>query len=389
MRKTQQSYISQVRLKGYKSILELEIDFKSGINIIIGPNGSGKTSFMEALFMARRHYFMENSIFSEIHVVDSEGSSVVYEWHSQKSDEKGVKYIYSNKETRDGNLVLSTKWRVYEDKNRFEAPFEQIGDILKSSSLWDVPQLISYGLPEPFANSIIEPVKIVFNIWKGKIGLLNDKEIEKVPFLWGNIFLKNQHKLYDTDIEESVIDKMDIGMLNDNLNSYSPIEKIRFDRKRVLQYVDETTNTLVLENLILQFFVANKWLYWNQLSDGTKRLFFLISIITYYEKYVLIEEPELGIHPDQLYKLMDFLKNQSEKKQIILTTHSPDVLNILERDQLDRIIVTRYDPEKGTQMHHLSEKQIRKAHIYIDETGDLSDFWVHSNLEEYEEAATK
>jgi predicted ATP-dependent endonuclease of OLD family len=167
------------------------------------------------------------------------------------------------------------------------------------------------------------------------------------------------------------------------------LEKVKFDTKRALQYIEESRNALVLENLLLQFFVAGKWLYWSQLSDGTKRMFYLISVLSYSGGYILLEEPELGIHPDQLYKLMDFLKEQSENKQIILTTHSPDVLNILEKDELDRIVVTRYDPEKGTQMHHLSAKQIQKGHIYMEESGDLSDFWVHSNLEEYEASAEK
>ena len=84
---------------------------------------------------------------------------------------------------------------------------------------------------------------------------------------------------------------------------------------------------------------------------------------------------------------MDFLKEQSKTKQIIITTHSPEVLSILGNDELDRIIVTRYDAEKGTQMHHLSPKQIRKGQIYIEEVGNLSSFWVHSNLEEYETEA--
>ena len=41
-----QAHISRVHLKGYKSIRDMEIDFMPGLNIIIGPNGSGKTNFL-------------------------------------------------------------------------------------------------------------------------------------------------------------------------------------------------------------------------------------------------------------------------------------------------------------------------------------------------------
>ena len=45
MNDNKKAYISKVHLKGYKRIRDLEIDFKPGLNVIIGPNGSGKTNF--------------------------------------------------------------------------------------------------------------------------------------------------------------------------------------------------------------------------------------------------------------------------------------------------------------------------------------------------------
>jgi predicted ATPase len=86
---------------------------------------------------------------------------------------------------------------------------------------------------------------------------------------------------------------------------------------------------------------------------------------------------------------MDFIKEQSKEKQIIMTTHSPEVLNILEKDELDRIIVTRFDGENGTQMHHLSKKQKKKGQAYMNKIGHLSAFWLHSNLEKYDETEDK
>ncbi len=178
------------------------------------------------------------------------------------------------------------------------------------------------------------------------------------------------------------------------IKTYSPISSLRFDIddtriSKGEEYYDSEDNFdeghFEIQNLKVQFLIGNKWLSWDMLSDGTKRIFYLLfGVFVSKSTTILLEEPELGIHPDQLFKLMDFLKEQSETKQIVITTHSPEVLNILGKHELDRITVTRYDGEKGTQMHHLSDKQVRKGQMYMDKVGYLSNFWVHSNLEEYE-----
>jgi predicted ATPase len=88
----------------------------------------------------------------------------------------------------------------------------------------------------------------------------------------------------------------------------------------------------------------------------------------------------LGVHPDQFHLIMNFLKEQAEDKQIIMSTHSPEALNILEPDELGNIIVTKYDKKKGTTMSHLNKKQVEKAKAYMKEL-DLSDYWLSSDLE--------
>ncbi len=56
-KQTNPAYISHVHLKGYKSIIDTEVELHPGLNIIIGPNGSGKTNFLEfLLFMFQIQY---------------------------------------------------------------------------------------------------------------------------------------------------------------------------------------------------------------------------------------------------------------------------------------------------------------------------------------------
>jgi predicted ATP-dependent endonuclease of OLD family len=77
---------------------------------------------------------------------------------------------------------------------------------------------------------------------------------------------------------------------------------------------------------------------------------------------------------------MTFLKEQSKEKQIILTTHSPQVLDILNKDELDRIIIADFDPEKGSTFRHLDDKEIANAQNFMSDMY-LSDYWRFSDLE--------
>jgi ABC-type multidrug transport system ATPase subunit len=134
-----------------------------------------------------------------------------------------------------------------------------------------------------------------------------------------------------------------------------------------------------LENLYFEFKINDEWHSWQSLSDGTKRLFCLVTQVILANELILLEEPELGIHPHQLYLLMTFLKEQAETKQIILTTHAPQVLDILNDGELNRIIIAEMT-NKGTQLRHLNEKQMKKAGIYLKDSF-LSDYWRFSDLE--------
>ena len=66
-------------------------------------------------------------------------------------------------------------------------------------------------------------------------------------------------------------------------------------------------------------------------SDGTSNIIALI-VALYFENgnIILIEEPERNIHPELLSKLVQMMREVSCKKQIIITTHSPQMLKYIE-----------------------------------------------------------
>lgn len=56
-------------------------------------------------------------------------------------------------------------------------------------------------------------------------------------------------------------------------------------------------------------------------------------------RVLLIESPENGLHPTRVGDVMDILRARSKTKQVVVTTHSPLVLNELHGDEIS--IVTR------------------------------------------------
>ena len=186
------------------------------------------------------------------------------------------------------------------------------------------------------------------------------------------------------------------------LSIYSPIQSIRrFESWQV--YFNKVQEEILLKGLVLEFQVNNQWLPFNALSDGTKRLFYIISEIgvaslfnvivnsegielnlKHWDKIIFLEEPELGIHPKQLTKLLNLIREVSKDNQVIMTTHSPQVLDMLTEKELDRITICTLDAKKGTQFHKLSRTKQQQAREYMQETGFLSDYWRYSFLEETE-----
>ena len=69
----------------------------------------------------------------------------------------------------------------------------------------------------------------------------------------------------------------------------------------------------------------------SRLSDGTLRWLTLLSILLHPEPppLVCIEEPELGLHPDMIQPLAKLLLRASERMQLIVTTHSDDLVDEL------------------------------------------------------------
>ena len=66
-----------------------------------------------------------------------------------------------------------------------------------------------------------------------------------------------------------------------------------------------------------------------QFSDGTLRFIALVTVLMQPEppKVIVIDEPELGLHPQAIQKLAGLIKMASNKTQLILSTQSVNLVD--------------------------------------------------------------
>ena len=76
--------------------------------------------------------------------------------------------------------------------------------------------------------------------------------------------------------------------------------------------------------------------YPNQLSEGTLRFLWLITTLLAPPSpaVVLLDEPEVSLHPELLKLLAALLQDASQSGQIVVATHSPDLIRWLQPEEV-------------------------------------------------------
>jgi predicted ATPase len=114
----------------------------------------------------------------------------------------------------------------------------------------------------------------------------------------------------------------------------------------------------------------------HRLSDGTLRYLSLLAILLDPgpARLVIIEEPELGLHPDVLPVLRDLLVEASARFQLIVTTHSTQLVDALT-EYADSVMICE-KPEMTSRLSRLDPDQIARWR----EFGSLGTLWTSGRL---------
>ena len=96
-----------------------------------------------------------------------------------------------------------------------------------------------------------------------------------------------------------------------------------------------------------------------RMSDGTIRLLCLLAILCHPEPppLICIEEPEVGLHPDVLPVLARLLTEASQRTQLIVTTHSESLVDCFTETPEAVVVCERGD--EGTALRRLDAADLR------------------------------
>jgi predicted ATPase len=114
----------------------------------------------------------------------------------------------------------------------------------------------------------------------------------------------------------------------------------------------------------------------NLLSDGTVDVVGLITALFFEDKdVVILEEPERNIHPRLISGLVELMKDASRNKQIIVTTHSPE---LVKHAGLENLLLISRDKEGFSTISRPAEKEAVK--IFLQHDLGLDDLFVQDLL---------
>lgn len=379
-------YVKKAKLDGYKNINKVNIDLHPGLNVIIGKNGVGKTNFLHFLDASIRidlTIIQQFNIELDIYTADNKFLEI-------KATKKLPKTLNENMIlgkflNRDFNINISLEGKnIINNKLNTIYPYNEF---LLENNINITSSFIKHGI---FSDSPIldKSINLTFSQELGNedfFKIFNNQNITSVCQsilidVYNASLLKKTKKIKDNIIENSEIL---LNTLKYNLLKYNIVEDISLSDS--LQISEGNNKTIKVENLFLQFKLNNQWYRFSDLSDGLKRIIYIFVELSFidkesYKALILLEEPELGIHPHLIDKLMTFIKEVSQNIQIIITTHSPQILDYLDKDELDRIIIASLE-NSNTKLRHLTKKQIKDATLFLENESNLSDYWIHSDLE--------
>lgn len=310
------------------------------LNVLIGPNASGKSNLLEAISLLR-------SAPKDLREVTRKGGGVAeWIWKGAPNEPASVEWVVNHPHS-SGPLRHSILFRPV--GQTFSLDDERVEDRDKSNpKASDVYFYYRYNRGKPVVNTAankkrelardtVEPDRSILaqrrdpEAYPELAWLAKNYERMRIYREWAfgrnAVFREPQRADMRNDALEE--DFSNLGLFLNRLKTRFPAAQ-RDILNGLRDLYDGVTdfNVFVEGGTVQVFFTeADFSIPATRLSDGTLRYLCLLAILCDPDPPPLlcIEEPELGLHPDVLPSLADLLRSAAERTQIIVTTHS-DVL---------------------------------------------------------------
>lgn len=370
--------IKEIRLKNYKSIKDSKFE-ASDFNVLIGKNNSGKSAVLDAI----RNY---QYIVSQRGLPISE--NVIY----GKDNSNEVKLEFTLKLNQDEKSKLLESFE--EDLSEFNE-LSVVKHTIKYNSIDGVSYQefylknnSSFLMVQSDENTKNRRVKeLNFGNFPDEKDYISVRKRDKLPFrkLIQEGFEKADYLKAFREAEDmrSVDYSTSLRNSGENLantfhtiysNEREKFEEIKNEFIDIMEGVEFVRSEMTPEKdatISIEEEIVENAFNLGEISSGSKQILILITkLVLSQDKrdFLLIEEPELHLHPEaqkQIFKLIRRISR--EKPQIFATTHSKEFIEESESSNVEKV-----DRDVSSEIHSVKEGEIEKEFQDLGyERGDL------------------
>ncbi len=344
--------IISLKLKNYKGFKTLNIDFDPKLNVIVGINGAGKTSILEAII---KNIYS----FTGIIVQDPQFNSK-YQYSDNEINHQAtnsiidLEMIFNNEPLKILNKIGELLPPEIDTFNEFDdIIISKVKAFRKSiaSRQYDIPVIKYYPSDRNSGES--------GNIINASNRVFLSAQLETWSNIYHNSFAQDALMQWFFEMENKELRSQ---KENRDFDSNNPIlEPIRtaiskaFNLLNGKDYlvssdqIQRAGNNTFYNTIVLKESSTGVKEYFHQKSDGEKSIITLVADITYnliISKYkaqndvfasgglVIIDEIDAHLHPTWQRKVVPMLTSMFPNIQFIITTHSPQVVSSVSSENL-------------------------------------------------------
>jgi len=340
--------ISNIFARAFKSIFELTFPLDPQITILIGPNESGKTNILKAIESFKLEIPFDNSLtcqYSE-HYYQKKCPEVAFEFSKFTKENRkklvSISDVFKNISSfyikRDG--AEHKDYTVHIDG--VEVENIDIKRVLKC-----LPKIL-YFEEIPLLKSRIDYYSLV----DGRPGFTTERNLLKISGLDN----------YEVVFEDSTRGRralVEAGrIITEHIRrmwSQEPTIEVKLNVNGKVMYIDICDNTTVFDtpesrSLGFRWYLS---FYINFLAQ---------TFDTRAHEYIfLIDEPGIHLHPAGQKDLVKVLESLGQKNQVMLTTHSPFLINREFPHRVKLVTKTREGTRVDNEAYRENWKPLRKS----------------------------